>query len=147
MVYIPHFYRPKIDPALIISAATALIQTAARAESADFSIPLTFAYAAIFIKNPVGDYNYESYVEPMAYLSWGLLMVFLLCTPPFLYFIFSYNPNPQDKMSLAESFAAVFMTITMMGAPYHPKNISARIVLLRYINIIEDLLTPPLSNL
>ena len=67
----------------------------------------------------------------MAYLSWGLVGVFLLFTPPFLYFGFSYNPNPQDKISLAESFAAVFVTITMMGAPYKPKNISARIVLLR----------------
>ena len=72
----------------------------------------------------------------MAYLSWGFVVVFLLFTPPFLYFGFSYNPNPEDKMSLAESFAAVFMTITMMGAPYHPKNISARIALLRYINTL-----------
>ena len=129
------FQKPTTESDLIVSAATALIQTASRAESADFSIPLTFAYAAIFIKNPVGDYNYESYVEPMAYLSWGLLIVFLFLTPPFLYFGFSYNPNPEDKMSLAESFAAVFMTITMMGAPFHPENISARIVLLRYINM------------
>ena len=67
----------------------------------------------------------------MAYLSWGLLLVFLFLTPPFLYFGFSYNPNPQDNISLAESFAAVFVTITMMGAPYKPKNISARIVFLR----------------
>jgi hypothetical protein len=68
----------------------------------------------------------------MAYLSWGVVVIFLLFTPPFLYFVFSYNPNPLDKMLFAESFAAVFVMITMMGAPYNPINISARIVFIRY---------------
>ena len=120
----------------ILSAATSLIQTVARQETTSWTIPLVFSYQAIFIKNPANVYNYESYVEPMAYMSWGVVIIFLLFTPPFLYFGFSYNPNPLDKMSLAESFAAVFVTITMMGAPYNPRNISARIVLLRYISII-----------
>ena len=115
----------------VFLAPTSLIQTVARTESASWAIPLVFSYQAIFIKNPVNVYNYESYVEPMAYLSWGIVIIFLLFTPPFLYFGFSYNPNPLDKMSLAESFAAVFITMTMMGAPYNPKNISARIVFLR----------------
>ena len=116
----------------ILSAATSLIQTVARQETTSWTIPLVFSYQAIFIKNPANVYNYESYVEPMAYMSWGVVIIFLLFTPPFLYFGFSYNPNPLDKMSLAESFAAVFITMTMMGAPYNPKNISARIVFLRY---------------
>ena len=68
----------------------------------------------------------------MAYLSWGAVGIFLLLTPPFLYFGFSYNTNPLDKMSFAESFGAVFVTITMMGAPYNPNNISARIAFIRY---------------
>ena len=132
----PHSYM-SVEYGHIITAAASLIQTGARTESASWTIPLVFSHSSIFIKNPTNVFNYESYVEPMAYLSWGFVVVFLLFTPPFLYFGFSYNPNPEDKMSLAESFAAVFMTITMMGAPFHPKNISARIVLLRYINIIE----------
>ena len=121
---------------LIISAATSLIQTTARTKSTSWTIPLVFSYQAIFIKNPANVYNYESYVEPMAYLSWGVVAIFLLCTPPFLYFVFSYNTNPLDKMSFAESFAAVFVTISMMGAPYNPKNISARIVFIRYTYIV-----------
>ena len=122
----------------IITAAASLIQTGARTESASWTIPLVFSHSSIFIKNPTNVFNYESYVEPMAYLSWGFVVVFLLFTPPFLYFCFSYNPNPQDNISLAESFAAVFVTITMMGAPYKPKNISARIVFLRWMNINND---------
>ena len=109
-----------------------MIQTVARSKPTSWTVPLVFSYQAIFIKNPANVYNYESYVEPMAYLSWGVVVIFLLFTPPFLYFGFSYNPNPLDRMSFAESFAAVFVMITMMGAPYNPKNISARIVFIRY---------------
>ena len=93
---------------------------------------MVFSYQAIFIKNPANVYNYEAYVEPMTYMSWILVVLFLMLTPPFLYFAFTYNPNPLDKMSVAESFGAVFVTISMMGAPYNPKNISARIIFLRY---------------
>ena len=85
----------------------------------------------------------------MAYLSWGVVVIFLLCTPPFLYFGFSYNPNPLDKISFAESFAAVFVTITMMGAPYNPKNISARIVFIRYaysFKVVQVLIVKDCGN-
>ena len=109
-----------------------MIQTVARSKPTSWTVPLVFSYQAIFIKNPANVYNYESYVEPMAYLSWGVVVIFLLFTPPFLYFGFSYNPNPLDRMSFAESFAAVFVMITMMGAPYNPNNISARIAFIRY---------------
>ena len=115
----------------IISAAASFIQTLARAESVSFTIPLVYSHQALFIKNPVNAYSYESYFEPLTYLSWGFVLVFLMCVPPFLYICFSYNPNPLDKMSLAESFSAVGITITMMGAPYKPKNMSARIIFLR----------------
>ena len=104
-----------------------------------------FSYQAIFIKNPTNVYNYVAYLEPMAYLSWVIVVVFLIFTPPFLYLVFRYNPNDHDSVSLAESYSAVLVTVSMMGAPYFPTNISARTIFLRYVFFIifrSDLITP-----
>ena len=76
---------------LKISAPTSLIQTVARTKSASWAIPLVFSYQAIFIKNPTSVYNYAAYLEPMAYLSWVIIVVFLIFTPPFLYLVSTYD--------------------------------------------------------
>lgn len=114
-----------------ITAATSLIQTVARTESASWSIPLVFSYQAIFVKNPTGVVNYAAYLEPMTYLAWGMVVVFLIVVPPCLYLVFALNPNPHDNVSLAESYGAVCVAMMMLGSPNDPKNVSTRIIFLR----------------
>ena len=105
----------------------------ARTVAASWSIPLVFSYQAVFIKNPAGVYNYQAYLEPMTYLGWGMVVVFLILIPPCLYFVFAFNPNPHDNVSLAESYGAVFVAIIMLGSPNDPKNVSTRIIFLWYV--------------
>ena len=50
-----------------------------------FAQPITQIYHSLFIKNPQGTFNFKSYVEPMQYMSWIFIGLFLLITPPFLY--------------------------------------------------------------
>ena len=116
-----------------IAAPTSLIQTVARTESASWAIPLVFSYQAIFVKNPTGVVNYMAYLEPMTNLSWIGVAVFLIIIPPFLYVVFAFNPNPNDNVSLAESYGAVFVAILMLGSPNDPKNVSTRIIFLWYV--------------
>ena len=115
----------------VFLAPTSLIQTVARTESASWAIPLVFSYQAIFVKNPTGVVNYAAYLEPMTYLAWAMVGVFLIMVPPFLYVVFAFNPNPHDNVSLAESYAAVFVAMIMLGSPNDPKNMSTRIIFLR----------------
>ena len=73
---------------LYISAATSLIITLPRIIDADWTTPLGYGYLAIFVKNPAGVVNYQVYLEPMTYLAWGMVVVFLIVIPPFLYISF-----------------------------------------------------------
>ena len=84
-----------------------------------------------FCQNPAGVTNYQAYLEPMTYLTWGMVVVFLIAIPPFFYVVFALNPNPHDNMSLAQSYGAVFMALLFVGSPNNPKNISTRIIFLR----------------
>jgi len=111
-------------------AATSLIITLPRVIDADWTTPLVYGYIAIFVKNPAGVVNYQAYLEPMTYLAWGMVVVFLIVIPPFLYIVFALNPNPHDNMSLAQSYGAVFVAMILLGSPNDPKNVSTRIIFL-----------------
>ena len=117
--------------ALCISAAASLIITLPRIIDADWSTPLGYGYLAIFVKNPASVVNYQVYLEPMTYLAWGMVVVFLIVIPPFLYIVFVLNPNPHDNMSLAQSYGVVFVAMISLGSPDDPKNVSTRIIFLR----------------
>ena len=117
--------------AFCISAATSLIITLPRVIDADWTTPLVYGYIAIFVKNPAGVVNFQAYLEPVTFLAWGMIVVFLIVIPPFLYIVFALNPNPHDNMSLAQSYGAVFVAMILLGSPNDPKNVSTRIIFLR----------------
>ena len=114
----------------LITAATSLIQSVSRTQAASWPVPLVFSYQAIFIKNPANVYNYAAYLEPMLHLTWVIVIVFLIFIPPCLYWVFAYNQNPCDHISLAESYGAVFVAMLNLGSPHDPKNVSTRIIFL-----------------
>ena len=116
---------------MYVSAATSLIITLPRVIDADWTTPLVYGYIAIFVKNPAGVVNFQAYLEPVTFLAWGMIVVFLIVIPPFLYIVFALNPNPHDNMSLAQSYGAVFVAMILLGSPNDPKNVSTRIIFLR----------------
>ena len=64
--------------------------TRARSKVMSFAQPITQIYHSLFIKNPSGALNYMAYIEPMHYLAWISVIIFCLCTPPFLYMTARY---------------------------------------------------------
>ena len=51
-----------------------------------FAQPITQIYHSLFIKNPTGTFNYVAYIEPLQYMSWIGIGLFVILTPPFMYF-------------------------------------------------------------
>jgi hypothetical protein len=64
--------------------------TVERSSVISFSHPLTEVYHSVFIKNPVGTYNFGVYTEPLAYVSWFAIIIFCIAVPPVVFFIIRY---------------------------------------------------------
>ena len=111
-------------------ATTSLFQTDEREEDASFGLPLKFSYCSLFIKNPAGVYNYTAYLEPVTYLAWGFILLFLLIVPLFIFMI-AYGA--EEKISLPWAFENVYVTLIMMGATFNPERISTKIIFGWYV--------------
>jgi hypothetical protein len=59
--------------------------TEQRSADMGFASPVTQIYHALFIKNPAENFNFLAYIEPMHWLVWVGLFVFLPTLPPLLY--------------------------------------------------------------
>ena len=59
--------------------------TLARSQVVSFSQPILQADHRLFIKNPIGNFNFQAYNEPLEDLAWVFVGLFCLLTPPFLY--------------------------------------------------------------
>ena len=66
--------------------------TVARSRVLTFAIPIAQIYHSLFIQNPSASYNAMAYIEPLHYLSWIILLVFILLVPPFLFFTTRFVP-------------------------------------------------------
>ena len=66
-------------------AATDFTVTEERSAVMTFANPITQIYHALFIKNPTETFNYMAYIEPMHWLAWVGLLVFIALVPPLLY--------------------------------------------------------------
>ena len=74
-----------------ILAATDFTVTMERSAVMTFANPITQIYHSLFIKNPTETYNYTAYTEPMHWLSWVILLVFIAVVPPFLFLNARYS--------------------------------------------------------
>ena len=59
--------------------------TEQRSADMAFASPVTQIYHTLFIKNPAEKFNFLAYIEPMQWLVWVGLFVFLATVPPLLY--------------------------------------------------------------
>ena len=80
-------FMKKMQPLITISlsAITDFVQKRSRAQVIDFPTPIFYAYKQLFIGNPKGSYHYMVYLEQMTNMAWLLICVFVLITPPFLF--------------------------------------------------------------
>ena len=108
-------------------APTSLIQTMERELATDWTLPLVFSHLSIFIKNPTNTYNYTAYLEPLTYLSWAIIVLFLFAVPPVLFWVSKYAEEFRG-MKLEESYGAVYVALLLLGSSHNPVKYSTRIV-------------------
>ena len=72
------------------SAPTDLTATHARNMVISFISPINKIYHSLFIKNPSESYNFTAYTEPINWLAWLVLLVFIASVPPILYIASRY---------------------------------------------------------
>ena len=66
-------------------AVTDFTVTNERSAVMTFATPIIQIYHVLFIKNPAETFNYTAYIEPMHWLSWVGIFVFILTLPPLLF--------------------------------------------------------------
>jgi hypothetical protein len=64
--------------------------TLGRSSVISFSYPLTEVYHSVFIKNPVGTYNFGAFTEPFTYMSWIAIIISCIAVPPVVFLIIRY---------------------------------------------------------
>ena len=68
-----------------IDIGVPFIVTQQRSVVMTFASPITQIYHVLFIKNPAEKINLLAYIEPINWLAWIGLFVFLATVPPLLY--------------------------------------------------------------
>ena len=66
-------------------AATPFAVSQQRNTVISFASPIYDVYWSLFIKNPAEIFNSMAYIEPMHWLAWTFMFVFLATLPPLLY--------------------------------------------------------------
>ena len=115
-----------VQKELVDFAPTPLIHTVERGLATDWTIPLVFSHLSVFIKNPTNVYNYTAYLEPLTYLSWAIIVVFLFAIPPVLFCVSKFSEEIQG-MKLGESYGAVYVALLLLGSSHDPVRYSTRI--------------------
>ena len=70
---------------------TDFTMTKERSEVMTFSNPLDQIYHAVMIQNPINTYNFEAFTSPLAGLTWLMVLVYILVTPPILFIASRYT--------------------------------------------------------
>ena len=65
--------------------AIAFIVTLPRSKVISFTLTLARDYHLLYIKNPDGAINYQSYTEPFHHVTWLFIAVFCIIFPPLLW--------------------------------------------------------------
>ena len=73
-----------VDQDIDIATASFFV-TQQRSAVVTFAMPIFDAYFALFIKNPNDNFNIMAYIEPVHWLAWIGIFVFLATVPPLLY--------------------------------------------------------------
>ena len=66
-------------------ATTAFAVSQQRSTVITFASPIFDVYYSLLIKNPAEIFNIMAYIEPMHWLAWVVMFVFLATLPPLLY--------------------------------------------------------------
>ena len=104
-----------------------------RSKVMTFSAPLDDYYHSLFIKSPAESYNFTAYTQPLQWLVWITLLIFIALAPPFLYFTTRYpkkDPVAYHEFTLGKSYVYITSALTMRGWGNSPVKPGAQIAFL-----------------
>ena len=112
-------------------AATDFTVTMERSAVMTFANPITQIYHSIFIQNPSETFNYMAYIEPLHYMAWVSIIIFILLAPPLLHFTqrIGFQDSSRDEFTLGKSYVYQLSTLTMRGWSETPTKSTAQIAL------------------
>ena len=112
---------------ILVSAVASLTITKGRSNVITFAQPIVQFYHALFIKNPLGTFNFKAYFEPFKYMSWFFVGIFCVLAPTLLFIIarFGYEPL-KCEFTWAKSQVFVLCALTMRGWNVSPNQFSSR---------------------
>jgi hypothetical protein len=76
---------------MILPLGLVFTVTLGRSSVNSFSYPLIEVYHSVFIKSPVGTYNYGTYTDPLTYLSWIAIIILCITVPPVVFLMIWYS--------------------------------------------------------
>ncbi len=113
-------------------APTDFTVTIERSAVMSFLNPITQIYHSLFIKNPSDSYNFQAYIEPMHWLAWVILLVFIALVPPFLWLTTRFPEKDEaayHEFTLGKSYVYLTSALTMRGWSDMPVKTCAQIAL------------------
>ena len=110
-------------------AVTDITITVARSNVITFAQPITEIYHSLFIKNPMGTFNFKAYVETLKYMSWLFVGLFCILAPTTLCITTRFGHEPEKhEFTWGKSQVFVLSSLTMRGWSVSPKTYSSKCV-------------------
>ena len=113
---------------IILLAVASFTVTKARSNVITFATPIVQIYHAVFIKNPLGTFNFKAYFETLKYMSWLFVGLFCILAPTSLFATARLGNEPMKyEFTWAKSQVFVLCALTMRGWSVSPNQFSSRI--------------------
>ena len=81
--------------------------------------------SALFVKNPLGTFNFKAYFDPLTFMSWIFVGLFCILTPISI-FATSRFGHGQYEFTWVKSQIFVLSALTIRGWPMSPNQLSSR---------------------
>ena len=91
IAFLAQLYHDEIDVAPAEFTVTAL-----RSEVVDFLLPITESHQRIFVKNPAESPNWLAYLEPLSWMAWGVIFLFIAILPLFVAFAMMHGTKENN---------------------------------------------------
>ena len=83
--------------------------------------------SALFVKNPLGTFNFKAYFDPLTFMSWIFVGLFCILTPISIFATSRFGPMPEkNEFTWVKSQIFVLSALTIRGWPMSPNQLSSR---------------------
>ena len=106
--------------------------TRQRENAVTFGIAFDYGSKGLFIKNPTSAYNFTAYFQPLTYLCWIFVLIFILLLPNFMFMISNFSQD-DSCISIKSCFQIMWLNMVQMPTSFNASNFSTLIIFSRYL--------------